>query len=240
MAIKHKKIHQTLIVGAIGIFLFGCMSSTPAPVPTELFAPSIEQIDKSPFTGIPCVAPCWFGLEVGKSRESEVISLLPALKFINYESIKTYQVSMPGVEGVYGPGVLVEAECVNSAKKCLTLAIVNDILTRIEVNFNYKITQDEAIEYLGEPDYVGYGNLGSERVMCEVYLVWIDSNFILASRFEDLDQAAKYCYIVDDEEKAPSDLPILEARYLSDAELNSYLASISSEFFEFTGTITGK
>ncbi len=82
MTIKHWSIHQLLIMGIIGILLFGCMTSRPTAIPTPAFTPSPDQMDKSPFTGVPCAAPCWQGLEVGKSSESEVTSVLSTLTFI--------------------------------------------------------------------------------------------------------------------------------------------------------------
>ncbi|MBE7436688.1 MAG: hypothetical protein HS100_22425 [Anaerolineales bacterium] len=234
MMIRDWAIYRIAITGVLGALLFGCIGSTPTPA--SVITPSPEQMDKSLFTGIPCSAPCWQGLEVGESSESDVTSILPTLTFIDHKEIQIFQVSMPNYDfSASAPGVLIEANCINSNQICLTLAVIDDILTKIVVGFNYKITQDEVVKFLGEPDYIGFGNLGSERVMCEVYLVWMNSRLVLASRFEDLEQAEKYCYIVDEEGRAPSNLLILEARYLSEAELNAYLSSISSKFFEFTG-----
>lgn len=233
--IKKTTILQVFTIGAIGIFIYGC-SELPAK---SSFTPSPEQMDKSPFTGIPCAAPCWYGLEVGKSNEGEAIAILPTLTFLDQESVQIYRMpSMPDYYiNLYGPGVKIVGNCVNSEKECLVLTTANDVLQKIIVGLNYKVSPAEAIEYLNEPDYVGYGNLGSETVMCEVYLVWVDSRLILASRFEDLEEAEKYCYSIHDEGKVLSSLLIQEARYLSDIELDGYLASISSEFFEFTGTL---
>lgn len=226
------KIYQVLYI--VTIMIYACSPKSPVPINT----PTAEQMDKSPFTGIPCAAPCWYGLEVGKSSESDVMSILPTLRFINQETIQVFQGSMPNYDySASASGVLIEANCVNSEQQCLTIAVIDNILTKIEIGLNYEITPDEAIEYLGEPNYIGFDNLGSERVICEVYMVWTDWRLILASRFENIGDAEKYCYIVHYEEKIPSNVLILEARYLSDAELNAYLTSISSEFFEFTETI---
>ena len=112
------------------------------------------------------------------------------------------------------------------------------MLVRIVVGLNYEIRPDEVIEYLGIPEYVGYANLGSERVICEVYLVWKSRRLVLATKFENVDEAEKYCYIVSDEGKIPASLLLSEARYLSEAELEAYLRNISGEFFEFSGFLT--
>lgn len=235
-----KKTIITLIfyVEIIGVFLLGCTLFNV----TSVYTPLPEQVDKSPFTGVPCAAPCWYGLEVGVSTESDVISTLPTLTFVDQKTIRMNR--KPSVPDYfieeYGPGVKIVGNCVNVKKTCLEITVSNNLLQQIILSLNYEIMQEEAIKYLGNPDYVGYGRLSYERVMCEVYFVWVKSHLILASRFEDLEQAEKYCYVVGDEGKAPSNLLILEARYLSEAELNDYLSSISSEFFEFTGTGPGK
>lgn len=190
MTIKHRTVHQILSMSIMSFFLFGCMGSIPTTIPTPVFTPSSDQMDKSPFTGIPCAAPCWHGLEVGKSTESEVTSILPTLTFINHETIQTYHVSMPNYNySASAPGVLIEASCANSGRKCLTLSVIDNVLTDIEVGLNYDIRADQAIGYLGNPNYVGYDNIGSERVICEVYLVWNDSRFVLASRFEGVESS---------------------------------------------------
>src|SRR5687768_15252429 len=169
---------RILLITLIEISLFGCISYAPTSIPTPIVTPSSDQIDKSPFTGIPCAAPCWRGLEVGKSNEKDVVTLLPTLNFIKQDSIQMYQTSMPGIKGTYGPGVNVVAECINSSSTCLDLKVVNNVLTRIVIGLNYDITVDKAIEHLGDPDYVGYGILGV-RFVCEVYLVWDNSRLVL-------------------------------------------------------------
>lgn len=244
MTIKHWTIHQILIMGVIGVFLFGCMSSTPTTISPPIFTPSPEQMDKSPFTGIPCAAPCWQGLEVGKSSESEVTSVLSTLTFINQDSIQIFR--RPSMPDYYlkdfGPGVEINASCINPRTECLVLTTANDVLQKIIVRLNYEIKPDKVIEYIGVPDIVGVAPIGGEIFICEVYLIWKNSRLVLASTFradKDINGVEKYCNIVRDTTKVPSSLLISEARYLSDAELNSLLLS-TNKFFEFSGTIPEK
>ncbi len=245
MIMKHWLVRIALIISIIGVFLTGCIGSKPATIPPSIFTPSPEQMDKSPFTGIPCAAPCWHGLEVGKSTEKDVTSILPALTFIDQKSVQIFRrPSMPDYYiKLYGPGVEIVTNCINSEKECLELTTANDILQKIIVRLNYEIRVEEAIGYLGNPDYIGYDNIGSERVICEVYLVWSESRLVLASRFEGVegsDAVEKYCYVVRDTGKIPSNLPILEARYLSNAELNAKLSTGTGEFFELSGKLPDK
>ena len=141
---------------------------------------------------------------------------------------------------LYGPGVEIVADCIDSEKECLEMTTANDVLQKIIVGLNYEIKPDEAIGYLGNPDYVGYDDFSAERVMCEVYLVWSSSRIVLATRFEDSVGAEKYCYVVRDEGKIPASLQILEARFLSDTELNFKLGTTTGKFFEFSETIPDK
>jgi hypothetical protein len=226
----------------MGSFLFGCINYTPTPMPTPTVTPSPEQMDKSPFTGAPCAAPCWHGLEVGKSTEQDAIAVLPSLTFIDQKSVQI--IRRPSVPNYYtmvgGPGAEIVANCINSDKECVDLSIANDVLQKIIVGLNYEIRPDEAIGFLGNPDYTGYINLSSERPMCEVYLVWKSSRLVLATRFEDSVGFEKYCVVVREEGKVPASLQISEARFLSEPELNYELEIGAVSFFEYTGTISDK
>ena len=75
---------RMLIVIVFLALLTGCSSLLPVtaePLPTAI-------IDKSPFTDVPCSAPCWHGLVIGKSSASEVRSTLSVLPFINQKTIR--------------------------------------------------------------------------------------------------------------------------------------------------------
>jgi hypothetical protein len=240
MTIRYRVLHHISIMSVIGVFLIGCISSTTTPIPTPIFTPLPDQMDKSAFTGIPCAAPCWHGLEVGKSSENDVTSTLSTLTFINYKTIQTFQVSMPNYDySASAPGVLIEASCANSEKKCLTLAVIDNILTKIEVGLNYEIRADEAIGYLGNPDYAAVAPVGGEIFICDVYLIWRSSRLVLASTFRadnNPDGVNKYCHAVRDTGKVPSSLLISEVRYLSEVELDALLSG-TGKFFKFSGTI---
>jgi len=210
----------------------GCASleSTPSP----------EQMDRSPFTGIPCAAPCWQGLMVGKSSESDVISTIPTLSFIDQNSV--YYHRMPSMStldpDVFGEGVEITANCINSEQQCLTIQVVENILTEISVVLNYTIEVDETIKYLDNPDYVGFDRAGGELVACRVYMIWRAKQLVLASKIlEGPNAAEKNCFMIRDTGKVSSKLLILEAQYVSVAAIEELLSGIRSEFFEYMGTI---
>jgi len=218
-----------------GTFLFGCskFGSTPSP----------DFTDKSPFTGVPCAAPCWQGLIVGKSIENDVEKTVPTLTFIDQSSV--YYHRMPTMSTldpeVFGEGVEITANCADSAKQCLTIQVVENILTEISLELNYHIKVDEAIDYLGNPDLIGYGTLGAERIICEVYLIWSDKQLVLASEeFEGFKATEDNCGVVRDTGKVASSLLISEARYLSVEGIDFMISRSYNQTFEFTGMTVDK
>ena len=242
MKLSYKLIWLASFIFGLAVLLSGCQHAESTPISTPTVTPSPEQMDKSMFVGTPCLAPCWYGLEVGKSKERDVISVLPTLIFINQNSVQMHR--RPSVPNYYsmaaGPGVQIVANCINSDKECIDLSIADDILQKIIVRLNYEIRPEEAIAFLGAPDYVGYNDLSSEMPMCEVYLVWRNSRLVLATRFEDYDGLEKYCYVVRDEGKVPASLQISEARFLSEPELDFLLETDALSFFGFTGLLVEK
>jgi len=239
MTKRYRITRQISIMGIMGLLLYGCVRTTSASTPP--YTPSPEQMDMSTFTGTPCAAPCWQGLEVGKSTEKDVFEVVPILSFINQESVRVYQrPSMPDYYGkLYGPGVEIVASCINSEKECVNLTTANDVLQKIVVGLNYEIGPEKAIEYLGAPDVVAVAPVGGEIFICEVYLIWKNSRLVLTSTFRadnDLEGVKKYCDVVRDTAKVPSSLSISEARYLSATELSALLSG-TGKFFEFTEII---
>jgi len=232
MVINNSLSQKILILSTMVILLLGCSKATPSP----------DQLDKSPFTGIPCAAPCWHGLVIGQSNENEVMLTLPTLTFINQDTIRTHRMSMPGLDfSTYAPGVEIIATCISTNKPCLTLDVVDDILTEIEVVLNYEIRLKESIEYLGDPDYVGYRNLGGEQILCEVDIVWSSKQLILSSEvFEGYDDGEDNCGVVRDTGKTSSSLIVSKVWYRSTSAIETMLSIGKNEFFEFSGTIPEK
>jgi len=194
-------------------------------------------MDKSPFTGIPCVAPCWQELKVGESSESEVIAVLSTLSFLKQDTIFVDPVpSLPSLEpGIWAAGVRITASC-KYQPQCLTLVIVDDILTEIIIHPNYEINAEEAIGYLGDPDYIGYLYLGAEEVWCDVYLVWVDKKLVLSSSFKGIREVENSCRKVHDTKRIPSSFIITKINYTTIAAIENLLdPDGTSVFFEYTG-----
>lgn len=234
MKINYRLICQIVIMSIIGRYLFGCSAPTPTPLP--------DQMDKSPFTGIPCAAPCWQGLVIGESNENDVMSTLSMLTFINQNTIQIFRGgTMPGIDpSVYAQGVEINANCIYPEKQCLMVRVVDNILTEIVVAMNYEINVSEALGYLGNPDYIGYQNLGAEKIICEVDMVWSSGQLVLASEKFQGNDAIENCSAVRDTGKTTSSLMISEVRFMSIRAIEVLLSSPAGEFFEFSGTIPEK
>ena len=204
------------------LLLTGCVQATPTPTVTIA-----DQIDRSLFTGIPCTAPCWHGLEVGRSSESEVISTLQKLNYINQDTIQISQRSS---------GTEITASCISPVQECLKFDVANDVLTKMVVGLNYEIRADEAIEQLGDPHYLGVSTTDREIFACEVYMIWRNSGLVLASTVAtSSEEVEKHCEGIRNTGKVPSSLLIAEARLISGVELITLLTS-NGRFFDFSGT----
>ncbi len=238
MMTKRRPINILLTIVFIVLTLEGCKAFPTAPIPT----PGPDQMDRSPFTGIPCAAPCWRGLLVGGSNEKDALSVLSTLTFIKQPPDEVERGTLfPSLDLQHSvPGVIINASCVSSKKQCLSLNIAADILTEIDDYLNYSITLDEAIGYLGDPDYTGYENLGGEEIICEIDLVWKTRQIVLASEKYTGYTAAKNCGVVRDTGKTNSSLLISEVRYESVDGLQFTLSGGANGFYKYSGTLPGK
>ena len=234
-----KSIKKVLEIFFLSLSVFLVSScGTDNISPTPIYTASPEQMDESPFSRAPCEPPCWQGLEVGKSSESDVRLVLPTLTFIDQDSIFFHNMDTLTLdEGGYAPGVEITANCMKSKKGCLVISVAEDVLTEIDILLNYEIRADKAIEHLGNPSYVGSEEIGVlTGRLCGVYLVWADSRLVLASILHHKSGARiDDCAIVYETGKVSPELVITEVNYLSDAALQRLLATGTGDFFEYSG-----
>lgn len=117
------------------------------------------------------------------------------------------------------------------------MRVVEDVLTEIVIALNYGIEVNAAVEYLGQPDYVGYRNLGAEQIRCEIDLVWSKKQLVLVSGlFEGPDEVQKNCGRLRHTGKIAPNLQISDVRYLSAPAIEELRHTGAGEFFEFSGT----
>ena len=140
---------------------------------------------------------------------------------------------------VFGEGVIIFSNCVNSEKQCITLQVVEDILTEVSIVLNYQIKVNEAIDYLGNPNHVEFDRAGGELIACRDFLIGDEKQLVLASQvFEGSQAAEENCFGISAVGKISPNLLVSEVRYLSAAAMNELRTSSVSEFFEFSGTLS--
>lgn len=135
------------------IVIMACQGIPGEKIPTPILDDSL--IDRSIITGLPCKSPCWYGLEAGKSTESDVLSSLRELSFIDASTVRVTRVGYwePTIKDSI-PAKLISASCKEpKGQQCVGLTIANDQLKIISLFPNYVITFLQVVDVLGEPDY---------------------------------------------------------------------------------------
>jgi hypothetical protein len=149
---------------------------------------------------------------------------------------------MPGLDPeIWSQGMKITASCTYPNTPCLTINVVNNILTEIDIVLNYKITVEEAIKYLGNPDYIGADRASGELIACRVYSVWSGKQLVIVSRiFEGVQEEEENCGLVWVSGKILSSTLLSEVRYVSVAYIEKNQPSTGGLFVEFKGTIPEK
>jgi hypothetical protein len=138
---------------------------------SQNFNPS--EIDKSWATGVPCEAPCWYGLTPGLSTLQELSEKVGQMSFINESGIRTDQyerwngVTMEQIHTIHVP-------CINPVNQtCAFLyAKENQIIDEIILLPNYEITFIDFVSEFGNPDFIAYNRSTVEAKGCSVSLIW--------------------------------------------------------------------
>jgi hypothetical protein len=212
--------NKCFIVSSFCIMLLvGCreIASTSTPAP--------DQMDRSPFTGIPCKAPCWYGLEIGKpATEEEVFSVLEGLSFIDTKSIYAHKMLLCGMDPndeIWG--VEIRANCKYNNELCIRIAVGNNLLISIENKLTYAITLEEVKLYLQEPDYLGYIS-GVVNISCRQIFIWKSKQLVLYSqKYTDAETADDICN-KKNQERPDNEIIISDVRYASPLMIDYIMA----------------
>lgn len=189
------------------------------------------QMDKSPFTGIPCVAPCWYGLSIGESSENDLISILPTMTFIDQNSIQR----IPRSYIEYNE-VDITAKCTKPNIPCYTFFFIEDNLTEIDIRLNYEIRLYEAVGLLGDPDFIVYRVTEPEQLICEVLAIWKSNQLVLSSQRYSGKNVEKICGNLRDNRKPYSNMIISNVYFLQDEKIDVLLAN-PEWVFKYSGMI---
>jgi len=163
------------------LLLGGCCSPGElGPNPTQTVDRSL--MDRSLLSGLPCAAPCWYGLKLGVSTSGEATAVVAALPFLN-----------PGVasEGLTSywdeatqeslAAVLVRFACKQPDQTCATLVFVDGILVQIYLSPSYELSFREVVARLGAPDFVQVMRYHAEAPkFCRIGLIWASRDMTVA------------------------------------------------------------
>lgn len=219
--INTRRIFWSFSFILIIILVIGCSRESPTP----------DQMDKSPFTGIPCAAPCWYGLTIGESNESNLTSTLSTLTFINQSTIQRFQKSY-----VESNELEIKADCIMPRQHCFTFYFIENILSEIDMTLNYEIKLYEAVEFLGNPDYIVYRVSEPEHLICEIFAIWKSNQLVLSSQRYSGDDVKKVCGNLRDNGKPYSNMLISDVYFLQDEKIE--LIMVNPEWvFKYSGMI---
>ncbi len=224
-----KKIHILLLMCLLILMptlIFGCSPQSLTPEPLTPI-----QMDKSPFTGIPCSAPCWYGMTIGESSENDLISFLPTMTFIDQNSIQR----IPRSYIAYNE-VDITAKCAKPNIPCYTFYFVEDNLTEIDIQLNYEIRLYEAVELLGDPDYIVYRVTEPEQLICEVLAIWKSNQLVLSSQRYSGKNVEIICGNLRDSRKPYSNMLISKVYFLQNEKIDLLLAN-PEWVFKYSGMI---
>jgi hypothetical protein len=156
------KVRLLLCLSLLLIFILsGCRQNT--------------EIDSSFITDLPCSAPCWYGLKLDVSSKADVLATLNQLSFVDKKSIHEYGSRWRSDD----QAIAIYYDCISLHGNCGSFTMSGDRLKRIWMHINYPLTFKQAVDKLGEPEYIEYGVCQPEY--CRVNLDWPDQNIFVVS-----------------------------------------------------------
>jgi hypothetical protein len=202
------KVNFLILLGLIYLTACTLVGLDSTPTPTAIQDPTF--IDRSWLTGDPCLPPCWNGMEFGKTTFEEASRLVRSLPFIDPHSIDEresnyvfFPYPTPAV-----PGKRINLYCRQPENElCARLWFVEDVLVDIFLFPNYHITFLEAVDQLGEPDFLDVNPLSPDR--CHVSIIWVEYQMRIAYVEFYKNDNRRLCQLVSDSEyKIPKDLSV--------------------------------
>lgn len=161
---------NALLIISFCFLILSCTAEKPKMEYVD-YSARPDLVDQSWLTGKPCTAPCWQGLEPGKSTREEVMKVISKLSFLDTEKDITIYA---GQEFLY---------CKQPPDKtCLGLVFNNNQLSQLGLLLNYSVTLDEVVDKLKKPDFFVISYPGSERMDCLLRVYWLQRRLELTYR----------------------------------------------------------
>ncbi|MCW5877584.1 MAG: hypothetical protein KIS80_01795 [Anaerolineales bacterium] len=154
----------------------------------------IEFQDRTLLDGEPCLAPCWYGIEIGVDNQESIRQKVVGLSFLDpdIESIAGLGFSETPDEVVSATSIRYGCRHRTTLQWCVNFILVDDQLRQIRVYPNYELSIEELVQSLGPPDYISAREMGIERVFCTINLVWQEKQ-ILAIHYNNTFRSTRMC-----------------------------------------------
>jgi hypothetical protein len=207
---SHDRLTKLLIVLLISGLLIITYLNVNRPIPLSFQ-------DRSWLVGVPCSPPCWYGLVPGQSSESDVISVLGDLDFIDVDSMDIVRTQFfeETVQEVY---IQVEMKMKMEGRGNINFLIQEDSLKVIAESLNYEISLQEVVDAIGEPDYISPIEQPQMRgkPYCDVAIFWIEKQLSVGYQYSEKDTWLEHCEA------------ILEGRLMNPDQIIEYFSLIDT------------
>ena len=178
-------LQYCMILIAFGLILMtgGCnLQATPAPLDPEL-------VDQSFITDQPCKAPCWYGLKLDQSSESEVLKKLNELPFVDPTKI---QISKNESYLDYSNITKIDFNCVvPKGKRCGSIFTADGVVKYIGLSIQYPLSLKSVVDKLGPPDYFTRDFMTPHGQGCMVSFNWTQKKISLGSEDPDSERVCQ-------------------------------------------------
>lgn len=167
------------------LLISGCKVETSSLRITPSPTISPDLYDLSWLTGDPCYAPCWYGLEIEKSTEEQVLNVLKSLPFVDFN---TLEISTTGF-GNPITGENYNATSISVRKvgdTWVNLRIGKGVLKTLSFSLNYDVPLGDVVEQFGEPDAISVWPDGILEV-CDINVFWLEMQLFIRYRIVDTD-----------------------------------------------------
>ena len=176
------KAKHLCVLGLLAVMaLTSCRDGGRGVTPTRTSTLEPTLIDWSILTDLPCAAPCWYGLEVGRSTKPGILATARTLSFIDPNGIteEPYRYFHSSTQE-YIPATFIRLNCRQAeGGTCTGLVVVNDVLKEIHLWPPPGLTLSQAVAHLGPPDYLE-PLARIESTLCDVALIWTQRGIWIA------------------------------------------------------------
>ncbi len=127
-------------------------------------------IDRSFTTGQPCAAPCWYGLELNKATDSEVLAQLRLMPFVNPATIRRYD---HVATGSFQDASEILYDCAApTGGMCGMLVLADGQLKTVNIVLKYDLTLGAVVNQLGTPGWIEFNPYTPHGQGCMLDLNW--------------------------------------------------------------------